>query len=495
MEVVKNTQSRVFITEGGARVDRAPEYQACMKAGGLSQDFGDITKVECPSPDRFGEFVEVGQIQGQIGRVTTTLTGRYAMDVASALLRFAKKRCSSDLYLLFGRCKNPLELNKFEKVVYIEDARYSNYSTDDLGALGSDEEATVQETADVSGKEVFELMQMAYAERGGAVITNELVDVTVCDVQSCGGCEDPSDGCEKIYAVSLSAGGSGGTPADLVYSLDKGANFYAHDIDSLMVGNNPTGIACLGDYLVVIADNDSLHYVDKSSVKVGVDHTWQQVTTGFVTNRAGLAIWSAGTVAFIVGEGGYVYYTTDPTAGVTIADAGVATTDNLNDVHGLSASFAVAVGNNGAILKTENGVTWTKLTSPVSVGVNFNCVWVKSETEWLIGASNGNLYATVDGGVTFRTVTFNGSGAGQVDDLYFVNKAVGFMSHRTATPRGRILRTIDGGHSWFVEPNYGTLPLSDRFNAIVGCEYDPNFLVAVGLADNATDGIAVIGQR
>jgi photosystem II stability/assembly factor-like uncharacterized protein len=493
MDPIKTSLSRVFITEGGARVDRAPAYQSCMRAGGLSQDFGDVTDIECPSAERFGEFEKVGETQGQTGRATCTLTGRFALDVASTLLRLAKKRCTTDLHLLFGKCKNPTELNKFEKVIIVTDARYINYTTDDLGALSSEEDNPVNESADVSGREILELLQTSYAERGGSVITNELVDVIICDVQSCGDCEDESDGCEKIYAVSISAGGSAGTPADLVFSLDGGANFYAHDIDSLVTGNNPTGIACLGDYLVVVADNDSLHYVDKDDVKVGADHTWAMVTTGFVANKGGKDISSTGTIAFIVGEGGYVYYTTDPTAGVVVADAGVATTDDLNAVQALTDDFAVAVGNNGAILKTVNGTTWTKLTSPVVAGIHFNCIAVKSTTEWIIGASNGNAYYTVDGGVNFTALTFNGSGSGQVDDIAFSNDLCGFMSHRTTTPRGRILRTIDGGHSWFVEPEYGSLPLADRFNALAACEYKPNMVVAVGLADNAADGIAVVG--
>lgn len=496
VDILKNSQSRVFITEDGSRIDRNPAYTACMKAGGLSQDFGDITRIECPSPDRFGEFVEVAQSQGAIGRVSVTLTGRYALDVASTLLRMAKKRCSTTLHILFGKCRNPLELNKFEKTIIISDARYINYSTDDLGALGSDEEAGIGESADVSGSEIYELFQMEYAARGDAVITNNLIDVIYCDDPSCGDCVDQSDGCQKIYAVSVAAGGSVGTPPDIIYSVDGGTTFYAHDIDSALTGVSATAIACHGDYLIVTESAAKLHYVEKKLVTPTTDHTWTGVSTGFVTGKSGLAMDNVGTRTFIVGTGGYIYYTDDPTGGVVVADAGTIVSDNLLDVMALSSTFAIAVGNNGAIVRTDDGNIWTKVVPPVGVGINFNCVWVQSTTEWLLGTSNGKLYYTTDGGVSFREKLFNGSGAGQIDDLVFTTRELGFMAHQTTVPlRGRILRTIDGGASWFVEPEYGALPLADHINAIAACRWDPNRMVAVGLADNATDGILIIGSQ
>jgi hypothetical protein len=466
-----------------------------MRAGGLAQDFGDITKIECPSPDRYGEFDEVGEIQGAIGRATVTLTGRLVLDVASDLLRIAKRRCSADLDIHFGKCKTPTNFNDFDMVLKLVDARTTAYNTDDLGALGSDEAAPVNESADINAEEILQILPIRYARRGDAVITNEIVDVIICDQASCGDCDDESDGCEKIYSVSLAAGGSGGTPPDIVFSLDSGANFYAHDIDSLLTAESPTGIACLTDYLVVVSnDSNSLHYVLKSSVTTTGDHTWTEVATGFVSGGEPNDIWSTGTIAFIVGDGGYVYYTTDPTGGVTVADAGVATSDDLNAVHALTDDFAVAVGNNGAVIYTENGTVWSAITPPVVAGIHFNCVWVKSQQEWLVGASNGNLYYTTDAGTTWTTKSFNGSGAGTVLDLYFSKPSVGWMAHQTAATRGRILRTIDGGYSWMVEPMSGSLPLTDKIGAVAGCSEDVNMVVGVGLADDASDGVILLGE-
>ena len=493
---IKTPLSRVFITDGAAKVTNKPVYMSCMRAGGLAQDFGDITKIECPSPDRYEEFEEIGEIQGAVGRATITLTGRLMLDIASDLLRIAKKRCSADVDIHFGKCTNPSEFNSFKKTLKLVDARTTAYNTDDLGALGSDEANPVNESADINAEEIIEILPLAYAERGGAVVTNELVDVIICDVASCGDCEDESNGCEKIYAVSVAAGGSAGTPPDLVYSLDGGVVFYAHDIDSLDAADNANGIACLGSYLVVISNGDlSMHYVLKSEVTATGDHTWTEIATGFVTAKGGNDIWSTGTIAFIVGAGGYVYYTTDPTGGVTVADAGVATDQGLNAVHALTDEFAVAVGDNGAIVMTTNGTVWTLAPStPGGLGVNFNCVWLKSEKEWLIGDNAGTLHYTVDGGTTWATKAFNGSGAGTILDIAFSKPSIGYMAHQTAGTLGRILRTIDGGYSWTVEPMAGALPVTDKIDAIAVCKDNVNMVVGVGLNANGTDGVILLGQ-
>ena len=493
---IKTPLSRVFITDGAAKVTNKPVYESCMRAGGLAQDFGDITKIECPSPDRYEEFDEIGEIQGAVGRATVTLTGRLMLDLASDLLRIAKKRCSADLDIHFGKCTNPSEFNSFNKVMKLVDARITAYNTDDLGALGSDEANPVNESADINAEEIIEILPLAYAERGGDVVTNELVDVIVCDVASCGDCEDESDGCEKIYAVSLAAGGSAGTPPDLVYSLDGGDVFYAHDIDSLDATDDASGIACLGEYLVVISNDDnSLHYVLQSSVTATTDHTWTEVTTGFVTDKEPNDIWSTGRIAFVVADGGYVYYTTDPVAGVTVADAGVATSSDLYAVHALTDEFAVAVGANGAIVMTENSTAWTPAPStPCGIGVSFNCVWLKSEKEWLIGDDTGVLHYTIDGGVTWDTKSFNGSGAGTILDIAFSKPSVGYMVHQTAGTLGRVLRTIDGGYSWMVEPMSGSLPVTDKLAALATCEYNVNMVVGVGLNADGADGVIVSGE-
>ena len=488
--------TRVFLIEGRARPDHTPSYESCLRMMGLSRGFGDIERVECPDPDNYGKFIEVAEIRGASERATTSLEGRYAMDLLSSLLRLANEGCSVDVQLHLGQCTDPGDFTIFEKAIILESAYLTNYSTEDLGSLASGDNAAVNETADISAKNMYEVRPLGFANQATAFVTLEMIDVVICDTLSCGECEDESDGCSRIYALSIAAGGSPTTSADVVFSTDKGVTWGAHDVDTLGIAEDPTGLDCVGSYIVVVSnDSNSLHYALKSEFDSGVDPVFTEVTTGFVVTGEPNAIFSVGRYAFIVGDGGYVYETSDPTGGVAVLDPGSATVDDLFDVFALSSTFAVAVGENGAVIYTEDGSTWAVApVSPVGFGVTLLCVHMKSQDEWWVGTDGGQAFYTLDQGASWAESTFPGSGAGRVDSIKFATDSIGYLAHATATPRGRILRTFDGGHEWVVLPESDAiLPLNDRVNALAVCT-DANFVVGAGLADDAVDGYLVLGQ-
>lgn len=488
--------SRVFLIEGGARIDHRPSYEHQLKQMETEQSFGDVENVYSPSPKTFGKFDVVGTIRGEEERPTTSLMGRYAQDLRSLLLELAKRGCANDLQLNMGQCTDPSLFNEFSKKLIMETVNIPTWSSDPMGALQPDEKVMVNETAEISGVRLYEVLPIAIAERAGNVLTNEAIDAVICDAISCGDCEELSDGCQKMFTVTLSAGGSPGTPADVVFSIDGGVTFYAHDVDSLAAGEDPSGIACVSGYVVVISQEScSHHYADKDDFDGVTDPAFTEVTTGYSASGCPNDIWSLGNFAFIVGENGYVYSLQDPAGGVTTVDAGVATVDDLLAVHALSEEFAVAVGDNGVVIFTENGTLWQAATTrPVGIAINLNCVWAKSETEWIVGTSNGRLYYTLNKGKTWTEKSFPGSATGVVFDITFATQSVGFMAHQTAATKGRILRTYDGGFSWIIAPEGGTIPASDKINALAACEFDPNLVLGAGLADDAADGIILVGS-
>ena len=491
----KTSLSRVYLIEGKARPDHVPDYQGTLMAGALSQGFGDIEKIEAPDPDNYGEFIEIGFVRGATERATTTIAGRYALALKSRLMELAIRRCQFDMQFHFGLCKDPRNFQDFNKAVILEDASITTYSTDDLGALASGDEAPVNETVDISAKLFYEVLPMNFGLKASSLITNEVLGVVICGAKACGDCGDENAGCDKIYAVTKAAGGSPSTPPDILFSLDKGVTLIAHDIDTLTSAQDADDIGCLGAYAVVISNAaNSLNYVELSELKANNDPAWTEITTGFVTGGEPKAIDVANGKAFIVGDLGYIYSTDDPTAGVVNDDAGVATTDDLLDVDALSDTFAVAVGRNGVVLLVTNGTTWSALTRPVGAGVHINCVAVKNEREWLIGTSAGNLYYTNDQGDTWTVKPFPGSASGQVRDVKFATNSVVYLAHSTSAPAGRILRSYDGGHEWLVLPEGdANLPANDYIGKLAACSYDPNFVVGGGLADDAADGVLVVG--
>jgi len=490
--------SRVFLIENRARPDHAHSFEGFMRAQAPSKGYGDVTKIETPDPDNYGKFREVGRIRGEEERASITLEGRYAADLRSAMLRLANKGCALDVQVHFGVCDPPSQFDAFLKALILEDALIVNWEADDLGALGSGDQAVVNERIEVSAKLIYDVVPLKFAEKAEDVLTNEGIDVVICDDISCGDCTEESDGCQRIYVLTKAAGGSPGTAADIAYSLNGGQTWYAHDVDTLGAAEEPNALGCVGVYIVVVSVTSlSLHYAPKEDFKAGTgDPAFTEVATGFVVGKGPQDIWSLGNLAFVVGKGGYVYLLEDPTAGVTVLDAGVATVDDLNAIHALSARFAVAVGNNGAVVFTENGVTWQAATvRPTGVGVHLKTVRAKSHKEWWVGTSNGRLYYTLDGGASWTEKAFPHSGVGVVRELEMASDTIFYMTHDTAAPKGELLASWNGGYSWTLLPQTSAVLVdADRFTAIAACKADPHLLVAVGLDGAGSDGIVVVGD-
>lgn len=493
---ILSSQSRVFLIEGRANPAHKPSYESCMRMTGISQGFGDIEKVECPDPYRYGAFIEVAQIRGATERVTTSIEGRFMADIKSALMDLANKGCASDIQLHVGKCQDASIFESFSKAIILEDAYITNYGTDELGALESGSNAKVNETADISAKKVYEITPITYGAKAGDILLNEAVDVTICDTASCGDCEDSSTGCDKIYAVTLGTGGSPATIPDVLYSPDKGVTWYSWDINTLTASLDPSRLACMGNYVLLTSVGaKGLSYALKSDFASLISPTWVLVTAGYA-NGYPKAIYSDGKVAFMGGTNGYIYYIENPADTPTVLDAGTLFFTTWNRAHGIGGQFVVIVGDNGAIVRTSNGVTFSAVNSPVGIGVNLNAVWVKSESEWWVGTSTGKVYYTTNGGTTWTEKTFSGSGAGVVYDIKFSTDSVGYIAHTSATPRGRILRTINGGYSWTLTPEVSgvNIPTNQRLNSLAVCENDANFVVAAGLGGSAgTDGILLVG--
>jgi len=491
--------SRVFIIEGRARPDHAPEYQSCMRGQALSKSFGDVTDIECPDPNRPGAYVKIGEVQAGDERATLTLEGRYAIDMRSRMLQLAQRKCALDVQLHFGDCEDLSNHNNFKKILFLEDARLLSYDTEDLGSLQSADSAPINETVELSATTIYDIIKQSYSQKADDVVTTEVVDVVFCDEISCGECEDESTGCEKWYAVTIQAGGSPGTPPDVVFSIDDGITWYADDIDTLGAAEDPTAVGCVMGYLVVTSnDTNSVHIVDLDELNGETDPVFEEVDDGFVAGGEPNDIASVGTKAWIVGDFGYVYVMTDPTAGVTVQDAGVATVSVLNAVDALNSNVAVAVGHDGVVIFTEDGETWQVTgTNPVGPGVHLDAVAVKTKEVWFVGDDNGFLWYTLDGGLTWSLKAFTGDGNGSgITDIDFATDSIGYLSQITDDPIGRILATYNGGYDWVVMPlGDGVMPETLGLNAVAACTNEPELVVAVGLGENLdSDGIIILGS-
>lgn len=483
-----NAFSRVWFQSGGAGPSRIRRYFGNWKAGALAWGQGDLTVIREPDPAQYNKFLRAGRFRGEPGDPELTITSRYSF-ARSELLKAARSGCEHTLHIHMGECKDPQDFARgWDKMIIMEGAAITNYATQDLGAMTPGENAAINEDTPFRGTDLYEVVRINFARTGGA-IPQGLTSIYVCDAQQCGACGVASDGCQVVLALQ-GVVATGAAPV-LRYTSDGGATWGNSPITTLTDAQRADALLCVGPNVVVLSEADeAAHYANLSDVLRGVG-VWTRVASGYVATHGPVASYSLGaTETYGVGAGGFVYHTDDPTQGVRVVHGGSATTQDLTDVHAFDALNIVAVGAGGTVLASrDGGNTWGTVAQPANVVLN--AVWAHSPLEWFVGTATGRLFYTLDGGATWTEKAFPGSGVGAVRDIKFVTPSVGYMAHNTAAPAGRVLRTLDGGYSWYVLPEgTGSIPANDYVASLATCA-DPNIIFGAGLDDNGTLGFIV----
>ena len=486
--ITKASNSRVFITKNRAGPANSPAYRGRSAAQGFTWPQGAVTPIRVPSDSLYGDFDIADKIKG--ARDLPVLPILFRDDLgASDIFELVRIGCPSDVEVHFGNCRNPADfLTGWHDghILVVENADITDYSTGVLGAIDDGVEAVVDETATFTGSDAYQIVTLQPSAQAEAEVTDLIIAVVICDSISCGSCGVPSDGCEKVFALTSGVAGSPGLALEIIWTATKGAPYSATNIDSAGLGDAGVALACVGERLVAVTDQDAYHYEDIQDIIDGVD-VWTQVTAGFVAAGSPNALVSVGrNKTWFAGDGGYVYISTDITAGVTVQTAGDVTAQNLNDIH-CADGVLVAVGASNTVLVSQNeGESWSTVTGP-AVGVDLISVEVISENVWFVGDADGDLWYTLDAGVNWTQKTITGAtGTADVEDIAFVNQKVGYLARGT-----EVYRTIDGGFSWILSPEDNTFsfPTNTLISSIAVCSSQPNLYFAGGA--NTTDGVLV----
>lgn len=495
-QLLQTGYTRVFTLDGGGSPATKPAYRDFARAMAVSWPQGDITPVRVPSRDSYDRFDVETSLQGQQGLPSLPLQFRKKIGL-SGILQAVRNGCPQTIQVHAGQCSNPSDFDNGwldGHVIVLTQAKPTDYSTGELGALDSDARAMVMEDVPFTGLDYYEIGKQAFSRQAASEVTDEVVDIIIADDPTCGSCGTPSNGCQKVFALVAESSESPGISAAVVHTEDGGANWTKSAITSLSIGTDATAIAAVGNYIVVISQGDeAYHYADIDNLLAGTE-VWTRVTSGFNTGNGPTDIYAFGDEAWIVGLGGYIYKLSNVGSAVTVQSAGDQTTENLNEIQGLRDYFLLIVGDSNVVLRsTDRGTTWESVTGP-SAGVNLNTGAPTAQQVWQIGNANGEIWYTIDGGVNWTETSFPDSGTGTVEAIAMVDSIVGYMSH-TLNGVGRLFRTINGGYTWVRQPyGGGIFPANDKLNAIAACE-DPgaNTVYVGGLDADGADGIVVKG--
>jgi photosystem II stability/assembly factor-like uncharacterized protein len=249
-------------------------------------------------------------------------------------------------------------------------------------------------------------------------------------------------------------------------------------------------LACVGGYLLLVSQLGGVHYADISDLLSGIG-VWTEVTTGIVIGKLPNAIATVDVShTWLAAEDGYIYFSNDVISGWTVQDAGVATIQDLNAISAFDSQNVVAVGELNAVVYTTNGgASWQLAVGP-AVGIALTAVYMHSANQWLVSTATG-LWRTEDSGASWTAVSLPVTPI-DISSIKFSNDTVGYMAVTVAGPAGKILRTIDGGHSWYVLPESGagSIPANEAINVVAPCKENVNLVFGGGL-EATTVGVIV----
>jgi len=137
------------------------------------------------------------------------------------------------------------------------------------------------------------------------------------------------------------------------------------------------------------------------------------------------------------------------------------TNKKLNSVAFIDSATGYVVGNDGIILKTDNGgVSWSALNSGTSNSLLSVC-FPDPYTGFVVG-SNGTILKTTNAGAEWTSQI---SGTSQpLYSVYFVDNYTGYaVGGGGGTTTGTILKTTDGGITWNSRDSVSMLYLKSVF--------------------------------
>ncbi|MCB1711051.1 MAG: hypothetical protein KDH96_00795 [Candidatus Riesia sp.] len=441
---VRNDLSRLFVAPYGSSPLKEYDYHSCMRMDGLSKSYGDVTTVQCPHPNKAKQFITVAEIDsGGDSRWTTSLVGRMPLDISSILSELSEVKRSFDIQLHLGECYDVSDFNSYDMAIILENVHISDYSTDQLGSLSSDEVALVNETVSISAGSVQYIYKPILNEVGEEVtVDGGILDLAIVDPNEC-----INASTQIQFGLKLPTTGAG-NDIFIVFSIDNGATweevlldcsatFLTSPLISYNIAADETNLyitmneASGKGHLYIVKIDSVLNGDSGIPVTSTLDNTngiYDTINFG----KSLVTVGQAGTIN-LINANSLTYY--------TIPNTNV---NNLYAVDGLSQHEFIAGGVNGTLLyyNSKSGVRSIALSvNSVAITDDITSVAMLDESIWIIGTDEGKVLVTENAGVKW---VLKNSFGGCVQAIEFVNSIVGFLALKT----GEIYRSIDSGATW-----------------------------------------------
>jgi photosystem II stability/assembly factor-like uncharacterized protein len=380
----------------------------------------------------------------------------------------AELPCPPNIYAMISACGSDEDPDNYDFAYLFYGVELTEESIDTLSVgMNPDAETPVivSMTANFSRREKIKKLQMQ--ERDVSSLTREdVLDIEFCDAPECSDlCGTASAGCQVGYAVTR---GELGT-AYILKTTDGGSSWSRRTSPFSDVTAPIVAVDCDGDVVVV---------VNGRSASYAYSHDGGNSWTTIASPRVMSDVFAlSATRMWFCGYNGYICYSGDRGASISVQDAGVATTQRLRRIAFASSLIGYAVGDNNACVRTlDGGQTWVAIVGPATRATNkdlYALAVVPNTRTLFVGDEEGNVYRSTDAGDTWETVFSStpetaggiaGIAAWDCNIVAFV--ANSHDPYWYASSRGSMYRSIDGGASWYKQD----VTENDGYRAITQCE-------------------------
>lgn len=482
-----------------ANLAQVPQFLGVISAAaltGLSKSKGALNPVYAKNSAVPGQIdiVDITRSAPDLGE--STLEERMHKAALNYVEKQFREDCPQVWLVKISDCKRPDDLASWSSLHIVEGLQITDL---DMGAMQSfDANEIGLLSATFNFIQSNKVLPIRFAKVADDTVLAEVLDIISSDEISCGSCAPYSGGCSRDYAITRANTGSPGLSSQLVYTEDGWATDTNVDIATLG-GKDASRLAAVGKYLCVISEADGAHhYIPKDAISAS---GWSRVATGYQVGGAPRAIFAKSpSEVFIGGAGGYIYFSDDITAGVTVRHDGANTTQNFNKAHG-SGEVIVMVGNsNTVMLSINNGQSFSLLNTNAGLtgpeaGANLLSVHVVGPYQWYVGTSTGKMWYTANQGKTWTQRALpNQSNLLSVNDIKASPDSNEVMAVAVQTlSLGYVYRSISGGRTWFDNaPGIAGIPALERINNITLCGV--NRIAGGGKKSASTDGIIVVAE-
>lgn len=236
------------------------------------------------------------------------------------------------------------------------------------------------------------------------------------------------------------------------YTEDAGATWTGPIYVGPMLNGNGLDLVIVGANVLVASPTNGVAYAPIASIKDGVTNPnlWA-LSTGFTgTNFPNALAVSETNTVWAVGNGGYVYKSTDGGYTFSVVSAGTVTVQNLTCVAFDSDELGWIGGAAGTLLRYYRG-TLSAITSGVAVAINTVAIPERRGGDQVyVGTAGGQVRRSKNAlktTPTWTTLGFPQSGNGQIEQIQFVGFKGQYMFVLQSDNDNdtRILRDNSGG--------------------------------------------------